>query len=219
MKANTHYKAIFATTSLLLAGPAALAAEPETAPEDTWVSVSGKVTEVNPQAFELDHDSGKITVEFDDWDSDADAYKLVVGDKVTVTGKIDTGLYEDRTIEGSSVYVDSVNTYYYASAADEEGDWENWNSFVTITPIEGASTVLQGVVTAVMPDEDKFEISSGVMLLTVETEEMSYDPLDDEGYQQIEVGDRVSVSGEFNDEFFDGKVLEADTIITLSDNG
>lgn len=87
MKTNTHYKAIFATTSLLLAGPAALAADPETAPEDTWVSVSGKVTEVNPQAFELDHDSGKITVEFDDWDTDADAYKLVEGDKVTVTGK------------------------------------------------------------------------------------------------------------------------------------
>lgn len=145
MKTNTHYKAIFATTSLLLAGPAALAADPETAPEDTWVSVSGKVTEVNPQAFELDHDSGKITVEFDDWDTDADAYKLVEGDKVTVTGKIDNGLYEDRTIEGSSVYVDSINTYYYASAADEEGDAD---SFVTITPIEGASTVLQGTVTA-----------------------------------------------------------------------
>lgn len=70
-----------------------------------------------------------------------------------------------------------------------------------------------------MPDEEKFKISSGVMLLTVETDEMSYEPLDDEGYQQIEVGDRVSVSGEFDDEFFDGMVLEADTLITLSDNG
>lgn len=201
-----------ATTSLLLSAPTALAADPQIAAEDTWVSVSGEVTDVTPSTFDLKYDSGMITVEFDDWDADADAYKLVTGDKVTVTGKIDDGLFEERTIEGSSVYVDSINTYYYASAADEE-------AFVSVTtPIDGVHTVLQGNVTSITED-DEFRMMVGSTLITVETEEMSYNPLDDEGYQKIEVGDRVSVSGEFDEDFFEGLDLVASTIITLSNNG
>ncbi|MCH7228247.1 DUF5666 domain-containing protein [Haloferula sp. A504] len=201
-----------ATTSLLVGAPTALAANPQTAPEDSWVSVSGEVTDVTPSTFDLKYDSGTITVEFDDWDADADAYKLVTGDKVTVTGKIDDGLFEKRTIEGSSVYVDSINTYYYASAADEE-------AFVSVkTPIDGVATVLQGNVTAITED-DEFQMMAGSTLITVETEDMSYNPLDDEGFQKIEVGDRVSVSGRFDKDFLEGYDLVADTIITLSNNG
>ena len=207
-----QHTALFAAGSLLFGAPALLADDPATAPDDSWVSVSGKVTEVNPQTFVLDYDSGKITVEFDDWDADADAYKLVKGDKVTVTGKIDDDLFEKRTIEGSSVYVDSIKTYYYASAADEE------DYFVTIvTPLDGAETSLQGTVTSITGDE--FVIDTGTLKTTVETEELGYNPLDDKGYQKIEVGDRVSVTGEFDDDFFEGYELVADSVITLSSNG
>ncbi len=41
----------------------------------------------------------------DDWDDDADAYALLEGDEVTVSGRIDDNLYEIRTIEASRVYV------------------------------------------------------------------------------------------------------------------
>ena len=202
---------LLTAATVLLGSSQSLADDPATAPNNSWVSVSGEVTSVTPSTFMLDYDSGKITVEFDDWDSDADAYKLVKGDKVTVTGKIDDDLFEKRTIEGSTVYVDSISTYFYASAVDEE------DSFITIVaPVDGASTTLQGTVTEV--SEEEFQMIAGTTILTVEVEEMPYNPLDDKGYQKIEVGDRVSVSGKFDDDFLEGMELVADSVLTLSDN-
>lgn len=203
---------VVAAGSLLFAAPVALGEDPATVPDDSWLSVSGTVTEVTPDTFELDHANGIITVEFDDWDNDADAYKLLEGDKVTVTGKIDHDLFETRKIEASTGYVESISTYFYASAADEE------DSFITITtPVDGVSTTIQGTVVSI-PKEDEFIIMVGTAQLRVETEEMADNPLDDVGYQRIKVGDRVSVSGEFDRDFFEGFELVADSIITLSNN-
>lgn len=210
-KAIVKNTSILTATTLLFGASPALAEDPSEVPNNTWVSVSGEVASVTPSTFELDYDDGQITVEFDDGDNDADAYKLVTGDKVTVTGKIDNDLFETRKIEGSTVYVDSINTYFYASAADEE------DAFVTIVaPVDGASTTLQGTVTDVRDEE--FTIIAGTTIMTVEVEEMPYNPLDDKGYQKIEVGDRVSVSGKFDDDFIEGMELVADSVLTLSDN-
>ena len=65
---------------------------------NTWISLSGTVHAVSPDTFELDYGEGNITVEMDDGDRDADAYKLLHGDKVTVNGLIDDDLFEMRTI-------------------------------------------------------------------------------------------------------------------------
>jgi len=75
--------------------------------------------------------------------------------------------------------------------------------------------LIQGTVTDVTGSE--FTINSGSRLLTVETEDMLYDPLDDEGYQQIEKGDRVSVSGDLDTDVFGLKELEAHSIVTLEE--
>lgn len=40
--------------------------------------------------------------------------------------------------------------------------------------------------------------------------------LDDDGYQKIEVGDRVSVSGDIEYDFLTGRELEADSVLELS---
>ena len=133
----------------LLAGATMLTANlnaqnPETAPDDTWLTVSGTVTSVAPQAFGLDYGDGILTVEMDDWDADADAYKVAVGDRVTVNGMVDDDLFDTTTIEASSVYVDNLNTYFYASAADEEDPFVN----VTTPPVVSA-IVVQGIVTDV----------------------------------------------------------------------
>ncbi len=195
----------------LVATPPVTAAEdPATRPDDTWISISGTVESVDRDAFVLDYGEGIITVEMDDGDRDADGYKLIEGDKVSVSGIIDDDLYETRTIEASSVYVENIGTYFYASAVDEE------DTFVTITtPVVISGTIVQGTVTAV--NDEEFTIDSGDRRITVEVDEMAYDPLDDEGYQQVEVGDKVSVSGRMDDDLFEGRVLEAGTIVTLSE--
>lgn len=93
------------TTAAFLAMPA-IAADPAEKDNNTWISVSGTVKSVSPDTFILEYDKGTIPVEMDDWDNDADAYKVVTGDKVTVNGIIDDDLFERKSIEASSVYVE-----------------------------------------------------------------------------------------------------------------
>jgi len=87
-----------------------------------------------------------------------------------------------------------------------------------------------GMVTVEMDDGDRdadAKVSSvgggelglqmGGSELTVRTESLGYDPLDDKGYQKVEVGDRVSVTGDMDAQFFGGPLLKADSIIVLQD--
>lgn len=189
----------------------ASAQDPYMQPDDSWISIDGTVEQVFADRFTLDYGEGLVTVEMDDGDRDADGYKLMSGDKVTVSGMVDDDLFEMTTIEAGSVYVENLGTYFYASSADEE------DAFVTITsPVVVSQTVVQGTVTDVTDEE--FTISTGSRLIRVETEEMAYDPLDDLGYQQIDVGDYVSVTGRIDDDFFEGRELVAERITTLYDS-
>ncbi|MBK1705201.1 S1 RNA-binding domain-containing protein [Halochromatium glycolicum] len=199
--------------ALTLTGATAVwAADPLAEPDDSWISVSGTVETVSNDSFVLDYGEGMMTVEMDDGDRDADGYKLVSGDKVTVSGRIDDDLFETRTIEASSVYVENIGTYFYASAVDEEDVNE---VLVDVdTPIVISATTVQGVVTDVNSEE--FTVDTGLRSVRVEVDEMSYNPLDDKGYQKIEIGDRVSVTGQMDDDLFEGRELVADSVVTLS---
>ena len=97
---------------------------------NSWITISGTVDTVSADHFTLDYGDGLITVEMDDGDRDADAYKLNRGDEVTVSGRIDDDFYEFTTIEASSVYVRHLNTMFFASAVDEEY-MEGWAARVT----------------------------------------------------------------------------------------
>jgi uncharacterized protein YdeI (BOF family) len=176
---------------------------------NTWISISGTVKAVTPNTFTLDYGDGVVIIEMDDGDRDADAYKLLEGDKVTVNGKIDDDFYEMTKIEATSVYVEKLGTYFYASPIDEEDGF-----FVTMTsPIILPITIVRGTVTDVR--EDEFVLDTGLRRLTVEVDEMPYNPLDDEGYQKIRVGDFVKVTGEIDNELFEGHELEAASVIKL----
>ncbi|WPL18397.1 hypothetical protein Thiowin_03468 [Thiorhodovibrio winogradskyi] len=188
------------------------AADPMTAPDDSWLSVSGTVEKVTADAFVLNYGDGLMTVEMDDGDRDADAYKLIHGDKVTVNGRIDDDLFEARTLEASSVYVENIGTTFYASAVDEE---DIRDVIVTVsTPVVISAMTVQGIVTEVNSEE--FMVNTGLRQVRVDVGEMSYNPLDDEGYQKIEAGDRVSVTGHIDDGLFKGRELVADSVVTLS---
>ncbi len=204
----------FATTTLLalMASPA-LAQDPYAMKDQAWISISGTVTATEPDAFFLDYGDGTVIVEMDDWDWYHEGQKLLSGDRVTVYGEIDDDLFETTTIEASSVYVENLNSYFYASSADEE------DSFYTVTlPIIPAQMTVRGMVTSVDPNEGEFTIATEKRLLTVETDALSYDPLDEKGWQKIEIGDRVSVRGEMDRDLFEGRELVADSVITLTEN-
>ncbi len=186
------------------------AQKPYQKPAGTWITISGTVETVLADSFTLDYGDGTIIVEMDDGDRDADAYKLMKDDEVTVTGRVDNTFYDTTSIEASSVYVKNLNTYFYASALDEEDLY-----YITYWPaIATTQTVVTGTVTSV--NDEEFTLDTGPRQLTVEVEDMAYDPLDDEGYQRIDVGDVVSVAGQMDYDLFEGRELVADAIVTLN---
>ena len=185
----------------------ASAQDPYAQPDESWISIDGTVEMVRADGFTLDYGEGLITVEMDDGDRDADGYKLQNGEQVTVYGRIDDDFFEASTIEASSVYVENAGTYFYASPMDEE------DLFVTVTTPVTSRLVLQGWVTEV--GEEEFTLSTGMREVTVDIEEMAYDPLDDEGYQKIEVGDHVTVTGWIDAELFEGREIDALTVTEL----
>mgnify|MGYP000508860024 FL=1 len=187
----------------------AVAVNPYAMEDDSWISINGEVTSVTADAFELDYGDGQITVEMDDGDRDADGYKLMMGDEVRVSGMIDDDFYDLTTIEASSVYVKNIDTYFYASAMDEEDI-----GYSIISP-SVTDTVVQGTITSVDVNGEQFTLDSGLQELTVEVDELTYNPLDDEGFQQLDVGDRVSVQGSIDHDFFEGRVFEANYVTTL----
>ncbi|MBN1240123.1 MAG: hypothetical protein JXB36_16585 [Gammaproteobacteria bacterium] len=184
---------------------------PYAVPDGSFVSISGTVRSVESDAFTLDFGGNTITVEMDDRDRDAGGYQLEQGDGVTVYGLIDDDFFQRRTIEASSVFVEDLATYFYASAVDEED-----RGFVAVmTPVDPSDVMLQGTVTAV--DDEEFTLDSGSRSVTVEVEEMANNPLDDDGYQRIAVGDVVSVTGEVDDDFLEGREVEAESVTTIHD--
>ncbi|KFZ32065.1 hypothetical protein IDSA_05170 [Pseudidiomarina salinarum] len=204
-------KLVAVISSVLLCAPA-WSQDPSQQPDDSWIQISGTVESVATDSFTLDYGDGTITVEMDDADRDASAYQLLPDDKVTVSGLIDDHFYETTTIDARSIYVQNIGTTFYASVVDEDTP-----RFMLSAPVEIAEATVHGTVTSVDPEANEFTINSAARLMTVKTDKMSYDPLDEEGYQQIKVNDVVSVSGQINNDLFEGQVLEAEYVTTLSD--
>ena len=174
----------------------------------SWISVTGIVASTTDSAFRLDYGPGLITVEMDDWDWYKEGRSLLHGDRVTVVGRVDNDFYQKTpTLEASSVYVEDLNTYFYASNADEEG-------VVLSTPWFTTHMNFMGTVTTV--DGREFTLNTGTGQMKVDTSQMPYNPLDGEGYQRIKKGDRVMVSGDLDYDVVEKKEIMADRIITLS---
>lgn len=207
-----------ATGVIASASTTAMAANPYMRPDESWISISGTVVDPRAETFLLEYDDGMITVEMDDWDSFGEASKLIEGDKVTVYGRIDDDLFELSTIEAGAVYVENLNTHFYDSnAVDEKGALAMTSYWVVDAPVVVSAATLRGTVTGVDSKAAEFTVNTGTKEIRVETEELEYDPLDDKGFQRIDRGDYVSVVGNFNQEFIEGRVFEAASVLTLDD--
>lgn len=199
----------------LAASSASMAAKPYIKPDGAHISITGDVVSRVGDTFALDYGEGIISVEMDDWDFHNEAALINPGETVTVRGKIDHDFYEAKTIEADSVYVFDRSTYYYANDVDEEGSaYWRYSFYDPARAPEGTWFGVAGKVTDV--DGTEFKMDTGYSKVTVETAYLDYNPLDDIGFQQIDVGDRVYVSGNLDRIFFDDNEIEADSVITLA---
>lgn len=200
----------------LFAAPAGAQENVYSKPDDSWVELSGRIVSVAPNSFQFDYGEGLITVEMDDWDWYDEDSRLDHGDYVTVAGTIDDGLFEASRMEAESIYSQDRSTHY----ANPEGEEKAGNPFrspstvlVPGTAPTGSFVRLTGVVKAV--DGRSFTLATGSKELTVDTSDMTYNPMDDVGHQQVKKGDRVEVSGELTKAFVEKRKLVADLVVSL----
>nr|WP_297399108.1 NirD/YgiW/YdeI family stress tolerance protein [uncultured Marinobacter sp.] len=205
-----------AVSSALVAAPAmvqAAAEAPYLERDGSWINLSGTVTSTTADTFMLDYGDGLITVEMDDWDWFEESGEVLPGDKVTVYGEVDDDTFEGTKIEASSVFVENLGTYFFASAADEE-TFRDLDIAPTV-PVVVGDLVVTGTVTSVTGQE--FTIDSGAQQIKIDTALMPYNPTDDEGYQQVAEGDLVTVTGNMEEDTFEKRELMAESVVTLDD--
>jgi len=192
----------------LLPLAAGLAQDPYEQADQTWISISGEVETAGRDFFVLDYGEGRIVVDIADGSRDAAGYVLENGDRVTVTGIVDDDLFETTTIDASSVYIQHLDTYFRAQPILDDSPM-----IAVTTPVVIAETVLQGTVTRV--GAQQFTIDTGERQVSIQVDEMRNDPLDEEGYQQVEEGDLVSVTGTVKADFLEGRVIKARSVTTI----
>lgn len=176
------------------------------------ITLTGDIAGTAGDTFLLDFGEGLITVEMDDWDSFNEVNQLPEQGKVTVYGRIDDDWYEARTIEADSVFIHDRNTYHYASDADEEAYYSSYVTYPTVVP-DGTWLSFAGKITDI--DGDEFTLESAGYEMQVDTDFLTYDPLDDVGFQQLDKGDWVRVSGELDVGYFEDHEIQAKFITTL----
>jgi len=185
------------------------AAELETKPQEMkdggWIRIHGLVSGMpQPNAFDLDYGYGQITVEMDDWSPEPDGYKLVAGDEVQVTGRVDQTTFDRTTIEASKVRVENYEETYYANADDEEEPFQNMTQSTEV-----ASTVLQGQITQMT--EGHFTIQTGDTTIQIDATNLSNDLSE----SNLEVGDTVHVAGMMERSFFADREFKAIKVLRV----
>ena len=185
---------------------------------DSPITITGVVVEDANDGFTLQYGDGQnIEIEMDDWDWTDESDPIEKGDRVTVYGDIDHDLFETRKIEAGSVYSHSRSAYYFASDEDEEDVYTSYTYAPLTVDIENAPddglVSLKGTVKDI--DDREFTLVTSTGTITIATDEMDYNPLDNEGYQQIKAGDVVYVTGEMDLDFFEDKEIDAQQIVTL----
>ncbi len=176
--------------------------------DGSYITIGGKVVSQAGKNFTLDYDNGTIVVEMDDWDSFNEAQAIKPGETVTVRGRIDVDLFENRTIEAESVYIADRHAQYFASAMDEE-DALDWSYGIANPEFrkEGTWYSVSGTITHI--DGTEFILDTGVNLLDVDTSTLDYSPFDDSGYQKLHVGDYVHVAGKLDEKVFENNEINA----------
>ncbi len=175
-----------------------------------FITVSGNVSDVKAHSFMLNTAKNSILVEMDDYYWDADGYKLKQGDRVVVYGRIDHDFLERKKIEAGSVFVKNLNTFFFANDADEESAPKPSITYTIVDPLpEYTQADVMGKVVKVDEKDKEFVVDTGLRKITVNTNKLLVNPLDDKGYVQIDKGDFVKVSGFVDKPFFGKKELDA----------
>lgn len=175
------------------------------------ITISGIVSEVGVHSLIVNTGGKKIHVEMENEGWAADGYKLMKGDQVVVTGKIDQDFQKKKRIQAGSIYVKNLDTYYYSNKLTREDPSyfpTNYSFFPSIP--DGVVIDVKGYVTNI--NGRKFTIDTGLRRITVDTSSLIYNPFDSVGNTKIQQGDRVRAAGKLEKDFFETKEVSASLV-------
>lgn len=178
----------------------------------TWITLTGEVTAVDSQFFTLDYGDGEIFVELHDTDLDAQAYAELEGEEVMVTAKLDDGMFSNDRLIAQSVFVDEMETIYLADEVDQASA-DLYLSAANAIDIDEEEMVLVGTVKSI--GKQALQLEVGDATLTVKLDDLENAPLDEEGYLTLMKGERVRVTGELEDDFFNTFTVEAEGLMKM----
>lgn len=222
MSVRTHL--LGACGALALLAAPALAADPapsapqppvqsQTAPAADWISLTGTVAAIDGDRLTLATGDGSIEVGLRGLAA-ADAGRMQPGDRIGVTGRMDGNVFERRRIAAESIYVARLNRLLGAEAAPGAAAQPR-RGFAPARP-SGADdwVIVTGRVVAKTGDD--FTLESGGQRLEVDAD-------DDAGaanVRAVEVGDRVSVTGELDEAgLYSRREIDATSVIVLTPPG
>ncbi|MBS3805317.1 MAG: hypothetical protein KGY54_12270 [Oleiphilaceae bacterium] len=176
------------------------------------ITLSGTVTETLSESFILDYGKATVTVNVADWKWYRENNELIQNDKVTVHGRVDEKTYETAVIDAKSLYLEDLGTYFYSETVEDDKVFSDFAK-APKTPIAVGDITITGTITSI--EGRTFTIDSGTRQMAVDTSELPHNPLDDRGFQRLNVGDAVAVAGTLDSDTFEGAKMVADTIVSL----
>lgn len=174
--------------------------------DETSITVSGTIVNADEDEFDLLVGDETLTVEIEDDIRDGGAYTLSDGDRITVTGSVDDDLFEGKELEATAIYIEKIGTTFIV-----DDDYAGDHGMVAGRNL-GEYVELTGTVTEVDGDDEEFRVRGDLGSFTVEVDELDNDPFDDDDYLQIRVGDTVRVVGEIDDDWLEGREIEANSV-------
>tara|TARA_Y100001947_G_C10252737_1_gene266581 strand:- start:31 stop:768 length:738 start_codon:yes stop_codon:yes gene_type:complete len=179
---------------------------------DTWITLTGEVSAVDSKFFTLDYGDRNIFVELRDTDLDSNAYAKMKGEEVMVTARLDDGMFSSERLVAQSVIVDGMDTVYLAESVNQASA-DLYLSTASNIEFDDEEMVLVGTVKSI--GKEALQIDVGDTTLTVELDELEDAPVDADGYLTLMKGERVRITGELEDDFFNRFTVEADTLIKM----
>lgn len=187
---------------------------------DAYVTISGTVASIEEDdEFVLNHKGGQIEVDTNDaWrnlfkrDAANAAKALTVGDRVTVTGRIDDDWFGDRELDAYSLrHERGGQVFNYEPTKRVEGAPD-----MNMAETQDDRVTLTGTITEVV-NNNRYRMRFSSQSAATNTQQAATIEIDTTGItggkdQRFNVGDRVTVVGELDDTFFRGREINVDTI-------
>ncbi len=176
----------------------------DAAADGEWIRLTGSIASATQSGFVLEYGDDDITVEMDDADGSRETV-LLKGNRVTVTGRMDSDFDERRTIEASSVYVHALDKVFRASPVDDEEPFQG----AAVRDFTADEDWVTMTGTVVRRAEDEFVLDTGPGTMTVDTSNLGYRVL-------AEPGTRITVMGRMDDaDLFRRREVVASSVIVL----